>query len=174
MYCHSICLHWPAIHFSNCTCRPRLWSRGNIVASHLAGPSSIPGRVSFPGWGFSSTLRQMTEKRRRHQSSYIIGHQTLLFRAAAIDFTISSLHFVASFYCRLAYLGKNCFLHKQLLTPGLPIHSLVCKLNGNSVATSLYPTLYLANLHTNWIKIFVALYIQNLEYPVLKCSNFDN
>ena len=27
--------------------RPPLWSRGNIVASHPAGPSSIPDRVSF-------------------------------------------------------------------------------------------------------------------------------
>ena len=29
--------------------RPPLWSKGNIVASHLAGPGSIPSRVSFPG-----------------------------------------------------------------------------------------------------------------------------
>ena len=29
--------------------RPPLWSRGNIVTSHLAGSGSIPGRVSFPG-----------------------------------------------------------------------------------------------------------------------------
>ena len=34
---------------------PQLWSRGNIIASHLAGPGSIPAQVSFPGWGFSST-----------------------------------------------------------------------------------------------------------------------
>ena len=58
-----------------------------------------------------------------------------------IDFAIWSLHFVASFYCRLAQLGKNFFLHKQLLTPALPIPSLICKLNGNSVATTFYPTL---------------------------------
>ena len=25
---------------------------GNIVAYHIARPGSIPGRVSFPGWGF--------------------------------------------------------------------------------------------------------------------------
>ena len=30
-----------------------LWSRDNIVASHLACPGAIPGRVSFSGWGFS-------------------------------------------------------------------------------------------------------------------------
>ena len=37
--------------------RPLLRSRGNIVASHLAGPGSIPGRVGFLGWGLSSTVR---------------------------------------------------------------------------------------------------------------------
>ena len=26
---------------------PQLWSRGKIVASHTAGPGSIPGRVNF-------------------------------------------------------------------------------------------------------------------------------
>ena len=30
-----------------------LWSRSNIVAFHLTGLVSIPGRVSFPGWSFS-------------------------------------------------------------------------------------------------------------------------
>ena len=40
--------------------RPLLWSRGNVVGSHAAGPVSILGRVSFlveifPG--FSSTIR---------------------------------------------------------------------------------------------------------------------
>ena len=30
-------------------CRSTLWSRGNIVASHLAVPGSIPCRVSFSG-----------------------------------------------------------------------------------------------------------------------------
>ena len=34
-------------HFPYYT-RTSLWSRGNIVASHLAGPGSIPGRVRFP------------------------------------------------------------------------------------------------------------------------------
>ena len=120
-------------------------SRSNIVASHLAGAGLIPGWDRFPGWGFfqgfSSTVRQMMGKLRHHQSPDIIDHQTLLFRAVPIDFTISSLHFVASFCCRLAWLGKNCFLHKQLLTQGLPIPSLVYKLNGNSVATTLYPPL---------------------------------
>ena len=43
---------------------PSLWSRSNIVASHLAGPGSIPSRVSFPGFSFSSTVRQMKGKLR--------------------------------------------------------------------------------------------------------------
>ena len=47
---HKIILHTR----SSCTCLPPLWSRGNIVASHLAGPGLIPGRVSFPGCGFWS------------------------------------------------------------------------------------------------------------------------
>ena len=58
--------------------RPPQWSRGNIVASHLAGPGSIPGRVSFPGWGFflgfSSAVRRMSGKRRLHPSPDNIGH----------------------------------------------------------------------------------------------------
>ena len=49
-----------------------LWSRGNIVASHLVGLGSIPGRVSFPGWrfvwGFPSTVRQMSGNLRPHPS----------------------------------------------------------------------------------------------------------
>ena len=90
----------------SCTCRPPQWSQGNVIPSHLAGPGLIPGRVSFPGCGFlqsfPSTVRQMTGKLRCHHSPDINGHQTLLFRAVPIDFTISSLHFVASFCCRLA------------------------------------------------------------------------
>ena len=31
-------------------------SKGNIVASHLMGLGLIPGQVSFPGSGFSSTV----------------------------------------------------------------------------------------------------------------------
>ena len=53
---------------------PPLWSRGNIVASHPANPCSIPGRVRVPGWGFSSTVRQMSGKLRLHLSPDIIGH----------------------------------------------------------------------------------------------------
>ena len=34
--------------------RPPLWSRGNVVVSHVAGPGSIPGR------GFSSNVRQLS------------------------------------------------------------------------------------------------------------------
>ena len=60
------------------TARPPLWSSSNIIASHLAGPSSISGRVSFPGWdffcGFPSTVRQMLGKLRPHSSLHIIGH----------------------------------------------------------------------------------------------------
>ena len=41
----------------------RPWLRDNIVASHLAGPGSIPGRVSFLRC-FSSTVRQMSGKLR--------------------------------------------------------------------------------------------------------------
>ena len=70
-----------------CKCRTPLWSRGNITASHLAGAELVPGRVSFPGWGFSSTVRHMKGKLRRHQSPGIIGHQTLLFRAVPILLT---------------------------------------------------------------------------------------
>ena len=44
--------------------RPLLWSMVNIVAFHLAGPRSIPGRISFSGWGFSSTVRRISGKRR--------------------------------------------------------------------------------------------------------------
>ena len=43
-----------------------------IVVSHPAGPGLIPSRVSFPGWGFSSTVRQMTGKLQRHRSPYSI------------------------------------------------------------------------------------------------------
>ena len=43
---------------------PLLWSRGNIVASHVAGPGSIPCRVNFlvevSFRGFPSTVRQMS------------------------------------------------------------------------------------------------------------------
>ena len=38
--------------------RPPLWSRGNVVISHVAGPYSIPGRVHlllrfFPGFSLN-------------------------------------------------------------------------------------------------------------------------
>ena len=50
--------------------------RGNIVASHLAAPGSIPGRINFPGWrffrGFPSTARQMPGKRKPYASTDII------------------------------------------------------------------------------------------------------
>ena len=42
--------HAEMFHLSR---RVPLWSRVNIVISHLAGPGSILGWVSFPGWGFS-------------------------------------------------------------------------------------------------------------------------
>ena len=42
----------------SCTCRLPLWSRSNIVSSHLEGPRLIPGRVSFPGWSFSGGFPQ--------------------------------------------------------------------------------------------------------------------
>ena len=57
---------------------PPLWSRGNIVASHLADPGSIPDRVNFPDWGFfrcfSSTVRQISGKLRPQPSPVIIDH----------------------------------------------------------------------------------------------------
>ena len=37
---------------------PPLWSTCNMVASYLVGPGSIPGRVSFTGWGFSRVFPQ--------------------------------------------------------------------------------------------------------------------
>ena len=43
--------------------RPPLWSMGNIVTSHAAGPGSIPGHVSLlieVFRGFPSTVRQMS------------------------------------------------------------------------------------------------------------------
>ena len=59
-------------------CRLPLWTRCNIVASHLVGPSSILGRINFPGWDFfsffSSTVRQMSGKLRLHPSPDFIGH----------------------------------------------------------------------------------------------------
>ena len=68
-------LDWLLISYS---CWPPLWSRGKIIASHLAGSGSIPDRVSFPGWGFlrgfSSTIRQMSGKLRPQPSPDIIGH----------------------------------------------------------------------------------------------------
>ena len=39
--------------------RPPMWSRGNIIASHQAGPGIVLGQ--FPGLGFSSTLRKKSE-----------------------------------------------------------------------------------------------------------------
>ena len=55
--------------------KPPLWSRRNIVASHLAGPGSIPGRVSFPGWSFFGVFpRQMSKKLMSHPSPDIIAH----------------------------------------------------------------------------------------------------
>ena len=58
--------------------RPPQWSRGNMVASHLAGLGSIPSQVNFPGWGFfwgfSSTIRQMSGKLGPQTSLEIIGH----------------------------------------------------------------------------------------------------
>ena len=63
---------------------PPQWSRGNIVASHIAGPGSISGGVSFPGWGsflgFSSTVRQMSRKFRPYSSPDFIGHHNLFIR----------------------------------------------------------------------------------------------
>ena len=54
--------------------QPLLWSRGNIVVFRLAGPGSIPSWASFPGWGFSSIVRQMSGKFSSHPSLDIIGH----------------------------------------------------------------------------------------------------
>ena len=73
------CFYTPSIQTGyKLPIRPPLWSRGNIVASHLAGPDSIPSRVSFCGWGFfrgfSSIVRQMSGKPRPHPSPDIIGH----------------------------------------------------------------------------------------------------
>ena len=58
---------------TNCE-RPPLWWRDSTVASHLAGRGLIPGRVNFPGWGFSSTVWQMSGKFSPHSSLDIIGH----------------------------------------------------------------------------------------------------
>ena len=41
-------------------------------ACHAAGPSSIPGRDKFPGWGFSSPVRQMSGSFRPLRSLNII------------------------------------------------------------------------------------------------------
>ena len=59
-------------------CRSTAPVRSNIVSSHLAGPGSIPGGVSFSDWGFlrgfSSSVRQMSGKLRPHLSPDIIGY----------------------------------------------------------------------------------------------------
>ena len=54
-----------------------LWSRGNIVIFHAAGPSSIPGRVNFlveifPG--FSLTVRQISGNLGRIRPRFSYGH----------------------------------------------------------------------------------------------------
>ena len=58
---------------------PPLWSRGNIIASHVADPGLIPGQLSFPGLvffqGFFYTIvKQISEKLRPRPSLDIIGH----------------------------------------------------------------------------------------------------
>ena len=56
-------------------CRPPLWSRGNIVASHAAGPGSIPGRVNLLVKDFSGGfLNRKTNVKKfgPHSSSVII------------------------------------------------------------------------------------------------------
>ena len=51
---------------------------GKPVSSHLVGPDSIFGRISFPHWGlfrgFSSNVSQMSGKLRRHLSPDITVH----------------------------------------------------------------------------------------------------
>ena len=58
-------------------CLTQLWPGSNVIASHPAGPGSIPGQVSFPGWGlyrcFLSTIRQMSGKLRPHTSRISLG-----------------------------------------------------------------------------------------------------
>ena len=56
-----------------------LWPRDDTVASHLAGPGSIPGRINFPDWVFSGVFLQpldkCREKLRPQPSPFIFGHQ---------------------------------------------------------------------------------------------------
>ena len=63
------------------------------------------------------------------------------FRAVQFDNITSKFDSVASFCYRFAQLGKNCSLHKELPTSGLPISSLVHALSDNSVVTIFYPAL---------------------------------
>ena len=45
---------------------------GSMRACHAVGPGSIPGRDKFPGWGFSSPVRQMSGSFRPLRSPNII------------------------------------------------------------------------------------------------------
>ena len=72
--------------------RPPLWSRGNIVASHPAGPDSISGRVSFPGsdifLGFSFNVGRTLAP----SIPDIIGHHNKKkFIRAAMTFDVYAL-----------------------------------------------------------------------------------
>ena len=50
----------------------RCGASGSMRACHAAGPGSIHGRDKFPGWGFSSPVRQMSGSFRPPRSSNII------------------------------------------------------------------------------------------------------
>ena len=47
---------------------------GSMRACHAAGPGSIPGRDKFPGWGFSSPIRQMSGSFRPQGPRISFGH----------------------------------------------------------------------------------------------------
>ena len=91
-----------------------LWSRGNIVASHLAGPGSIPVRVSLPGFGFfpgfSTTLRQISENLGpiHLRISLAITKHKKSFHMGALK-PILSAYFAQEqvFHCKLRQQGRS-------------------------------------------------------------------
>ena len=58
---------------------PPLWSRGNLVTSHAAGPGSVPSRVNLQDEvprGFPSTVRQMSGNLGHIRPRLSYGHHT--------------------------------------------------------------------------------------------------
>ena len=94
------------------TRRPLLWSRGNIVASHLAGPGLIPVLVNFPDWGFFQVfLNCKTNDGKTYSLSIPWYHWSSNF--ALYSSTNWLPHFKSSFCCFL--LLQTCVTGQKLL-----------------------------------------------------------